>query len=158
MKKQTFLWIAVAGLFLLNLCTIGFLYFQHPATAMRRMPPKRFDHILIETLQLDQQQINQFDQLKREHHEQILQLDAEIKAPITSYFYQLINGKDTANNAVLERRIAEIYLAKLNTTYQHFDDIKKICRPDQVAHFNELIPEMMQVMESNPHMKRDNHP
>lgn len=146
--------MAVLLLFLLNMGTIGFLYLQQPVHEAP-LPPKRFDKMLIETLQLNDEQIRQFNVKKRQHHEAIMQLDRQMKAPVEAYFHQLNEPADATASEQLEKQITAIYTAKLHITYRHFEDIKNICTPEQQAHFQELIPQMIQVMEARPPLKNN---
>lgn len=155
MKKQRLLWLAIVILFVLNISTISFIFLRGQTHQPPR-GPKAFDKLVTQTLQLNKEQEQQFDLLKREHHEAIMQLDRAMKAPIEQYFGLLLN-QDTGTivKQQLEQEMASIYQQKLQTTYHHFEQLKSICSPEQQQHFDKLIPELMQVMQPPP---PDHHP
>lgn len=157
MKKLSALWLAIGILVVLNIAVLSFIFFHKPLQS----PPhglRAFDRLVIQTLELDEAQQQQFDEMKREHHEAIMQLDKDMKAPVEAYFSLLLT-KDTSSvkKEELEQQMATIYKEKLRITYRHFEQLKAICRPEQQQHFDKLIPELMQVMQPPP-PRRDHHP
>jgi Spy/CpxP family protein refolding chaperone len=150
MKKQHLLWLAIFILFALNIATISFIAFRTPG---HPPPPGHgaFDQLVLQTLQLNEEQEHRFHDLKRAHHEAIMQLDKAMKPRFEQYFRLLLdNRNDTVTKKQLELAMADIYQQKLQVTYRHFDQLKSICSPEQQQHFDKLIPELMQVMQPAP--------
>lgn len=158
MKKSTLLWTAIIILFLLNAGTLFFILSKpHPPRHERGDGRRKFDEQVIETLQLRPDQVEKFEQLKRAHHEQILQLDEATRAPFEQYFGLLAQGSgaDAAKDS-LERVIALQYVTRMQVTYRHFSDLKAICDPEQQKKFEQLVPSLMQVMSAGE-KKPDQH-
>ena len=154
MKKTTLLWIAVIMLFLLNAGTLFFLWSRPgpppdgPPGPGHRGGHRQFDHELIETLQLNPDQVEKFDQMKRAHHEQMLELDEATKAPFEQYFALLIQPADAAAKDSLEKVVGDLYRKRMQVTFQHFSELKAICTPEQQQKFKQMLPSLMQVMSS----------
>lgn len=150
MKKQQLLWLAIAVLFVLNISTIAFILLRD-STGHPHRGPRAFDKLVVQTLQLNKEQEQQFNHLKRAHHETILELDKAMKAPIEQYFSLLLSKDATPGiKEQLEQKMEAIYQEKLQVTYSHFEQLKSICSPEQQQHFDKLIPELMQVMQPPP--------
>ncbi len=148
MKKSAFLWGAVILLLLLNLGTLFFVLISRQQTPP---PPEHgragFDDMVIRTLQLSPEQVDRFEKLKHQHHEAMMQLDDNTAMPFRQYFGLL---QQPAPNSLLkdslEQAILLLYRNKLRLTYDHFQQLKAICTPEQQSRFDQLIPFLMQVM------------
>ncbi|RYZ48886.1 MAG: hypothetical protein EOP49_17520, partial [Sphingobacteriales bacterium] len=116
MKRSTFLWTAIIILFLLNAGTLGFLLTRPDPREARPEPGRRqFDALVIETLHLNPEQIAQFEQMKRAHHEQMLDLDEATKAPFEQYFGMLQQAQGNASvKDSLERVNAGLYAKRMD--------------------------------------------
>lgn len=147
MKKETLLTMAVVALLLLNFGTLGFLLFRRPPHVQGGRPGERLDRHIAETLQLDDAQKQQFAKLKTEHHSKMLLSDAAYREALGNYFALL--KKDTVDQQLqdsLQSNMTRIQNERATVTYQHFADLKAMCRPDQKQHFEALLPELMQVI------------
>lgn len=145
MKRETLLTSAVIALLLLNFGTLGFLLLRkpgHPPEGLRRI-----DRRIVETLSLNDVQKQQFDQLKKAHHEKMLRSDQDYRSALENYFNQLKN--DNAAPAMLDslQAIATgIQRERSTNTYQHFQELKALCTPEQRKAFDSLIPELMDII------------
>jgi hypothetical protein len=96
-------------------------------------------------------QIETFNKLKSQHHQQMIDLDEAMKEPFNEYFGCLTTeGNITDAQGMLENRIDSLFRLKLKYTYQHFEQLKAICTPEQKSKFNLLVPQLMQVMQPPP--------
>ncbi|KAA5537011.1 hypothetical protein F0919_04890 [Taibaiella lutea] len=151
MKKQTLLWCVLALLFLMNIVTLGLLLFTKGDTHDRHHGRPAFDENVIKTLQLTPDQIQTFNQLKSRHHQQMMDLDEAMKAPFSEYFsYLTKEGNNIDTQQMLESRIDSLFRLKIKYTYQHFEQLKSICSPEQKSKFSILVPQLMQVMQPPP--------
>lgn len=158
MKKSALLWTSIIILFLLNAGTLFFILNRPPHPGyLRNAGNREFDESVINTLQLNPDQIAQFNRMKREHHQQMLQLDDATRVPFEQYFGLLAASADQQYvKDSLEKIIAGLYIKRMQVTYRHFTDLKAICTPEQQQKFNLLVPSLTQVM-STGEKKEDHH-
>lgn len=143
MKREKLLTIAVALLFVLNICTIGFLFFQRA----HRPRPLRMEKVVQKTLQLNQEQMQQFDGLRKDHHAQMRLLDEQNKQVLVSYLQLLeVDSVNTLQKDSLEKIISDIQQARATITLNHFQQVKALCTDEQKERFKALIPELTRVM------------
>jgi protein CpxP len=151
MKKQTLLWCVLALLFLMNIVTLGLLLFSKGDMHDTHRSRPAFDENVIKTLQLTPDQIQTFNELKSQHHQQMMDLDEAMKAPFSGYFSYLTKEESNIDSRqILENTIDSLFRLKLKYTYQHFEQLKSICTPEQKSKFSILVPQLMQVMQPPP--------
>lgn len=144
MKREKLLTIAVVFLFLLNISTIGFLFFQRGHRPPR---PLRMERFIPETLGFNDEQHKQFDDLRFAHHNKMEALDEENKEILIKYLQLLradfinIPEKDS-----LEKMVGNIQQQRAQITLEHFQQLKAVCTTEQKEKFNQLIPELIRVM------------
>ncbi|MCY7352540.1 MAG: hypothetical protein LH606_18095 [Cytophagaceae bacterium] len=145
MKKETLLLWAVGLLALLNLATLGFMVLNRP----HRPPhegPRRADRLIVETLGLDAAQRQQFDRLKREHHQAVTRLEATYAETSAQYFHLLDGPALPARRDSLERVLGSIQAQKAAVTFAHFEDLKALCTAEQRPRFAALVPELLRLI------------
>lgn len=141
MKREKLLWIGIVILGVLNIACLAFMIL-----GKRDRPNRKFDRLIIESLALDNTQIEKFDQLKRKHHQQILDLDEQLKEPFNKYFSLLKGNRDTLKEDSIKSVISGIYEKKVEITYLHFAELKAICSEEQQKNMDKVIPFLMQVI------------
>lgn len=142
----------VIGLCVINIGLMAFVLFRtgpppHPG-GMR--PEDRPRQLIIEKIGFDQQQVTQYDQLITEHRTTVRKLEAQIMEAKNNLYHTLVentSAKDSIINGLtsLQQRVE-------TTHYNHFLDIKKICRADQQDEFNQLTTELADYFR--PHKPR----
>jgi Spy/CpxP family protein refolding chaperone len=137
--------IQVLVLILVLINTIVLIYIfvikQGPNQAPR---PGKF---IIESLELDENQISSFEKMKRDHRSQMNKLDEEYKDLLTQYLNGLKEKQvDSVKNKTLEEKMAAIQIEKARITFSHFAKVKSICREDQKKKLNNIVPELINVM------------
>ena len=152
MSKMKLLSIAVIGLLLLNFGTLAFLFLNKPPhPPMGPGPggegPKR---IIIERLGFDKEQIAQYEKLIDGHRRTIRELDGEIRETKNNLYSTLSSGSQL-NKDSLQTRLGEIQKQIETTHYNHFADIKKLCRPEQLKAFDELTKELARFFAPGRH-------
>jgi len=141
MSREKFLTIAVGFLFLLNLGTIGFLYLNRP------QPPRELFRVITKELNFDDQQEEQFFALRDQHRNRMDRLDREFADTLEKYL-QLLKEREPSSSIrdSLENSIASIEKQKAAVTLKHFQEVKALCRPDQLKNFERLIPELSRIL------------
>ncbi len=144
MSKIKLLTIAVIGLLLTNATMLGFLLFQKPPVPTGAMPPEKREgpkKIIIERLQFDAAQVAQYEMLITGHRQSIRLLKDSISETKNELYQSLqtegSTGKDSLTSllSALQKRIETVH-------YDHFAQIKKLCKPEQLEAFNELTHDL----------------
>jgi protein CpxP len=143
MDKIKFLKYLVLGLFLLNVLTISSLFFFEMNDNNRKNEHARPEKIIIDQLNFDKTQQEQYRKLITWHRNRINTFENQIKNNKQQLYAELsknnvdLRTKDSLiNNLSLCQKEIEI------THFQHFEDIKKICKPNQVQDFINLTKEL----------------
>jgi Spy/CpxP family protein refolding chaperone len=154
MEKTKLLTITVIGLLLLNFATLGFLFISgtkghkppHDIPEGRHEPKE----IIIERLHFDANQQKEYGQLIEWHRRKIRQLEDSIRVS-KNELYMLLND-DKVDEKAKVTLINEIALFQKQieaTHFKHFEDIKKLCKPEQQVYFNELTEEFGRLFYRN---------
>lgn len=158
MKRETLLTIVVVFLLVLNLGTLGFLFFQNRGSHGHHGPPHhpgvgfhRPDELMIETLQWDNAQIEKFEGFKEDHHQQMEVLHQQTRENARAYF-QLLGRTpvDTLMADSLSKVMGAIETKKAGVTYSHLQDLKSICNETQKPKFDSLLPQLIEMLLSKP--------
>jgi Spy/CpxP family protein refolding chaperone len=135
--------VVVLILVLINAIVLTTIFVLKPGPNDRPKPGK----FIIESLDLDDEQISSFEQMKRDHRTQMNKLDEEYKVLLTQYLNGLKDKQiDSVKNNSLEEKMAAIQIEKARMTFSHFANVKSICREDQQKKLNQIVPELINVM------------
>ncbi|WP_310558924.1 hypothetical protein [Flavobacterium sp.] len=150
MDKIKILTYAVIALLVLNLATIGFVV-SKPGAGNRAEPRE----IIIEKLHLDENQQKEYEQLIDWHRGQINELDEKIRETKKELYAQLLKNQiEKKTKDSLITTIA-VYQKQIEAThFKHFQDIKKLCRKDQLQNYIDLTAELSRLFSPKP-PKRD---
>ncbi|MDF2436870.1 MAG: periplasmic heavy metal sensor [Bacteroidota bacterium] len=146
MERSKLLTIAVIGLLVLNLGTLGVLFFgKHTPGPGHHRPPLNEGprQIIIDRLHFNSEQQKQYEALIDIHQKKNRELNDNARRLHDELFGLLAN--DTADNAKadsLMKLIGENQLAMDKLNYSHFTDIKTICKPEQLDDFKELAEDL----------------
>jgi periplasmic protein CpxP/Spy len=145
MSKIKLLTIAVIGLLAINIAVLGFLLLRKPPMPPNGMPqvekkggPKE---IIIEKLHFDKEQVIAYEAIIVAHRESIKGLKDSISDTKNNLYQSLKTetfvGKDSLINilSVLQKRIESVH-------YEHFVQVKKLCKSEQMGNFNNLTNEL----------------
>ena len=133
MNRNTFYVIIILGLLISNVLLISFFFFnKHDENSGPRK-------IIIERLHFDQSQLTQYDRLISDHRRNIAEQEHH-EIDLKTRYYVLLNQSNTSKIAdSLVQEIGKVSMNKEKINFNHFQDIKKICHPNQVQDFNNLI-------------------
>lgn len=134
MKKNNFYSVVIVILILIN---IGTLYFSFKR---ERVLPRE---IVIKKLNFDSNQIIEYDKTIKKHQKDIRTLDDSIHI-IKEKLYTLLtkDNIDLVEKQKLITKLSNFQMDIENTHFNHFLEIKKICKNDQINKFNELSKEL----------------
>ncbi len=129
---------------------------EHPRGRPTEEGPAKF---IIEKLKFTPQQEADFTMLKLQHQSAIRKLRKEGRSLRESFFEGLKQDSVLAEKEIIAQRIAENQKQIELVTYNHFQEVKKLCTPEQKLIFNKIIQEVLQQMAPHPlHKPADEHP
>ncbi|MBA2613841.1 MAG: periplasmic heavy metal sensor [Bacteroidetes bacterium] len=151
MNKTKLLSIAVIGLLLINLATLGLMFFKqgrpHPEHGPRGEGPKK---IIIERLNFDAAQQEKYEVIIKEHRSKMQELNKNSRG-LHDELYSLLTSAniDKVKSDSLIQTIADNQKALDNLNFDHFQKIKAICTDKQLENFNGLARDLAQLF--GPH-------
>lgn len=145
MNKLSFFKILVIFLLVSNVL-LGILAFQL-AQNKGRMPggPKQ---IIIKKLDFDKEQIAAYETLVEEHRSQVREKNNAILSKKQALYGQLSLTQDSLK-PILMADIAQLQAQVEEIHYQHFLDIKRLCKPSQMKKFNDFTKEITNLFPSH---------
>lgn len=144
MSKIKLLTIAVITLLAINIGIVGFLLLRKPSMppsgrrSLKQEGPKK---MIIERLHFDKDQVAAYETIIAGHQISVKGLKDSISNTKKNLYQSLkmetFAGKDSLINllSVLQKRIESVH-------YEHFTQIKQLCRPEQMEAFNTLTGEL----------------
>lgn len=150
MSKLKLLGIAVAGLIVMNIGLLAFLFFAKPPQPADSHPesrppfgppPQEVKYIIIERLHFDNEQVAAYEELVQQHRTMISETDREIRDTKNKLYATLSDGNKGAADS-LQNRLALLHRKIEDTHYSHFEAIKKLCKPGQMDSFNTLTKDL----------------
>jgi anion-transporting ArsA/GET3 family ATPase len=153
MNKTKVLGFAVIALLVLNFGILSFLFFSknEDGPRGRKMPRE----IIIEKLHFDENQIVEYDKTIKIHQENIRNLDDSIKSA-KNELYQLLNSDtiDSVKKDSLFLKLADLQKQIETTHFNHFIEIKKLCKKEQLPDYKNLTEELSKLFS---HPRRPKH-
>lgn len=131
------LWFAIISLFVLNLGTLGWIFFKNQG-----QEPPIGPVIIEEALSFDHKQREDFKPLMRKHFEAVIPLRESIKKDKISLFGWLKSGGN--DTTVLNNHLASLsskVIENERNTFLHFKEIRDLCTPEQKKVFDEVLIE-----------------
>jgi hypothetical protein len=141
MSKVRILTITTIGLLLLNIAMVVFFFLGRPPRPDFEGPKTE----IIEKLAFDNTQIEAYEKLINSHKSNIVELDEKMKV-LKQELYLLLgtDASDLERNEGIQK-IIELQKEVELIHYNHFSDIKKLCKGEQIEKFNELSKELAQL-------------
>ncbi len=150
MNKVKLLTIAVIGLLILNFGVLGVFFFSHPPHGHPGEMPPPFgapkdgpQAIIIERLHFDEAQQKSYQVLIDEHKKNMNEINTNSRA-LKEELYALLKSVqvDSSQTNLIIQKIGEGQKQLEHLNFNHFKNIKAICKPNQVNDFNELANEL----------------
>jgi len=146
MSRTKLLTIAIIGLLLLNLGTLTFMFLQNShhdlmhGSKDKEQGPK---YIIIARMHFNQTQKLKYDDLVEEHRRGSRELHEESKALHDELFVLLKEREiDVAKKKTLIAQIAENQAKMERLNFDHFHDIKSLCKGVQLKYYDELVDDL----------------
>ena len=136
LTKTNFWRIAALALLLLNVSLIVFFVTQpHPG---RGEGPQK---IIVERLHFDAQQAAAYEQLIQQHRTDIRAKRREMQEA-KQQLYGILQGSDLSQKDSLTQRVGQLQVEMENIHFGHFQDIRNLCKSDQIEDFNALTGDL----------------
>ena len=154
-------------LLLINLATLGLFWLRKPAPNGGEPGRNNVFEFVSKELQLNSAQTDTYNKLRKEHHEkQVIVLDSLKIAK--NEFYALLQ-RPAISDSVFNTRLDKIgkFQQELDlVNYQHFQQIRAFCTPEQQVKFDKIILEVLQRFSNaqsgrpgfRPHPGKDSPP
>lgn len=164
-QKPKLLTFTIIGLFILNLATLGYLWFSRPHGLLqpRNMNPRMEQRggFLEEQLNLNDNQRDEFLKLKEEHHKLAEPLQDSIHILKDRMFDIISSGQaDTLKAGEIARSIGECQKQLELVAFNHFSKMRGICDDNQKQKFDKVMKNVMMMvgpgeMRMGPPMDRE---
>ena len=105
--------------------------------------------LIIQRLHFDEKQVQQYDGLIEQHRMQIREKEHEMMDMKTQYYSLLKNNNQTKGDSLVQQ-IGKISIETEKINFKHFQDIRKICYPDQMKNFDNLIEDFESLFAKGP--------
>ena len=99
---------------------------------------------IVEKLKFTEQQQTEFNKLREAHHDSIEVLQAEGKKLRKSFFDGLKSDSEFRSKDSIANKIAENQKQIELVTFNHFEKVKKLCKPEQKMKFNDIIQDVIE--------------
>jgi Spy/CpxP family protein refolding chaperone len=151
MNKIKLLTFAVIGLLLLNLATLSFLFLNAPGGNHHKP-----QEIIIEKLHFDENQQRQYKQIIQWHRGRINDLDEKFKQTKENLYHLLLaSNVDEKKKDSLISALANYQREIEITHFKHFQEIKKLCKKEQLKDFDYLTTELSRIFSPPPKPRKD---
>ncbi|CAH0997645.1 hypothetical protein EMA8858_03779 [Emticicia aquatica] len=142
-NKYRFIWAAIGLLLVLNIGLLAWIMFF---SANGFFPPKRL--FLENELKFDQKQSDAYRILRQQHAAQVRALRETVKSMKTEFYEELsqenISDSTIKSKAInIETKMAEVDLI----TFKHFQQVRRMCTPQQQKRFDELIMDLIRTID-----------
>ena len=148
LTKTNFWRTAALALLLLNVgLMVFFVARPHPG---RGEGPQK---IIVDRLHFDAQQTAAYEQLIQQHRADI-RSKRQAMQEAKQQLYGILQGSNFSKKDSLARRVGQLQVEIETIHFGHFQDIKNLCKSDQIADFNALTDELAQFFA--PPGRKDN--
>jgi len=155
MSKLKIVSLLVIVMLLVNIGIISYIIWiknDNPLSAQKKMPRE----IVIEKLGFNQEQIVAYDITIKRHQNAIRTLDDSIRNKKNQLYSRLKkNALEIDKNDPLVIELGN-YQKQIETThFNHFIEIKNICKPEQLDNFNSLTSELSKIFSGKRKPKHE---
>lgn len=147
MKSNKIILRIALVLLVLNLVVLGILLMPKPQGPPIDDRPK---NLIIEKLGFDKEQAEAYQELIDEHRRDIFEQEKKIRE-LKHDLYELLKESNSSLEAeLISTRIGTIQSQIEMIHFNHFKDIRDLCREDQLPKFDELSKELAKIFSRRP--------
>ena len=159
MKKNWIITIVVL-LMLLNVASLGFMWWTNSPRANDRKEHKKISTFVVQELQLDAKQQDEYENLMKLHHQEMRKAERILMNARDKFFDHLSDVKPDSNSVKADAlKIGEAETEMNLITIRHFQALKAICNEQQQKKLESLMKEILHRMKSQgPGPKRNGPP
>lgn len=132
-----------------NVAVIGFLVMgqPHPPGRAGVTHQKDLKEEISNALNLTEKQQQQYYNSASEHREKLRLVERSQKEQAKQYlaFLRMTDPSEAKMKEVLSE-LSQLEMTKIETTYQHFEDLKGICIASQLADFDKVLDKVIGVL------------
>lgn len=161
--KRNLQWI-ILGLGLLNLILVALLFFGgspfSKKHSMREHQGKRIQNKIIDQLQFEQEQILDYEQLINEHRQSIKFHEDQMHQAQAALFQSFKSPDFKVKQDSIIQQIAAAQVGIQQAHINHFEALRKLCKPTQMDQFEILCDELHQLFgqRQKPHFRPKKRP
>lgn len=146
MSKIKFLTALVLGLLLINIGLVFLVFFNKPPHPKFKKGegPRAY---IIEELNLDEAQIEQYNALIEAHKATFKTLNQKVEKIRFEVYTGITNGQTIVERDSLIQQLGDYQEAIERLHSAHFSDLKAICRADQEEAFTALMGEVADLLQ-----------
>lgn len=154
MDNSKFLKRVIVALLLVNIATLSFMWSAHFRNGRPERGHRGTFTFLTEELKLDDNQQEQYVQLRNQHREAVEELQEKSKELHDSLFGLLsTSAVDFTIANQIASAIADNQKQLELFTFSHFQKVRAICNPQQQKRFDEVISDALRMMAPKPPRK-----
>lgn len=154
MNTSKILRITVITILVINIAVIGYLLINKDVFFVNR--PSKPREIVIKKIGFSEDQIKQYDITITKHQNRIKALDDSIRKTKNELYSRLKDSSTEIDmNDSLVNQINTFQKQIEITHYNHFIEIKKICKPEQLEKFNALTNELSKIFSGKRKPKNE---
>lgn len=140
-KTKLYAGLAI-GLLIINLVLVAFML-----TRSDKLPLEKRDNPreqVIKRLDFSDEQAAEYTARIAEHRERMFAKREQMHELKTS-LSQLLKGNDKQAADSVINALSELHKEMEQNFFNHFKDIKKICKPEQLENYNKLVDDMNEI-------------
>lgn len=138
MNQKKFYIATILGLVGLNIVVLAFFLLTKPRP-QHHPPPGKFQAEVVKMLRLNKQQATTFSALAEEHNLQMSAINDLQSKLLLPYFERLADTSKRIDADSILNQFQQAEKEKIEVTYQHFQEIKKILNKEQLLDFEIFI-------------------
>lgn len=152
MSQKKFHIAIIMGLVGLNIVVLAFFLLIKPRP-QHHPPPKKFQSEVVKILRLNEQQATTFSALADEHNLQLNAIKERQAKLLLPYFERLVDTSKRVDTDSILNQFQQAEKEKIEVTYQHFQEIKKILNKEQLPDFEIFMKRVTDRMLSGEQKK-----
>ena len=158
MKKEKFYQYIIFCLIGLNVIILAF--FLLTKSSIKHQPPSNnFRAEVIKTFDFDSRQASVFKGLAKEHKQKMNEINFKQSKLLAAYFKTLTSISDSIDKEEILNEIELLEREKIEFTYNHFEEIKKIITRKQLPEFERFMrrvtDKLLSGQKNNPPPPKD---